>query len=184
MVTPQTKGKDGSHPVKILALESSAVAASAALCEDETLIAQAFQNSGLTHSQTLLPMVEHLLQAGSLTPADLDLIAVAAGPGSFTGLRIGVATAKGWPGPPSAPAPAAPPWSPWPGTWLGSPARSAPPWMPAGIKSTTPGFRWMGSAPPPDADRAISLDDLVQELAGTQTPQLVVGDGAQVAMTR
>ena len=45
MVTPQTKGKDGSHPVKILALESSAVAASAALCEDETLIAQAFQNS-------------------------------------------------------------------------------------------------------------------------------------------
>ena len=54
MVTPQTKGKDGSHPVKILALESSAVAASAALCEDETLIAQAFQNSGLTHSQTLL----------------------------------------------------------------------------------------------------------------------------------
>ena len=62
MVTPQTKGKDGSHPVKILALESSAVAASAALCEDETLIAQAFQNSGLTHSQTLLPMVDHLLQ--------------------------------------------------------------------------------------------------------------------------
>ena len=52
MVTPQTKGKDGSHPVKILALESSAVAASAALCEDETLIAQAFQNSGLTHSQS------------------------------------------------------------------------------------------------------------------------------------
>ena len=95
MVTPQTKGKDGSHPVKILALESSAVAASAALCEDETLIAQAFQNSGLTHSQTLLPMVEHLLQGCSLTPADLDLIAVAAGPGSFTGLRIGVATAKG-----------------------------------------------------------------------------------------
>ena len=91
MVTPQTKGKDGSHPVKILALESSAVAASAALCEDETLIAQAFQNSGLTHSQTLLPMVEHLLQGCSLTPADLDLIAVAAGPGSFTGLRIGVA---------------------------------------------------------------------------------------------
>lgn len=147
MVTPQTKGKDGSHPVKILALESSAVAASAALCEDETLIAQAFQNSGLTHSQTLLPMVEHLLQGCSLTPADLDLIAVAAGPGSFTGLRIGVATAKGLAWAASAPAPAAPPWSPWPGTWLGSPARSAPPWMPAGIKSTTPGFRWMGSAP-------------------------------------
>ena len=52
MVTPQTKGKDGSHPVKILALESSAVAASAALCEDETLIAQAldvYKRQSLDH---------------------------------------------------------------------------------------------------------------------------------------
>ena len=95
MVTPQTKGKDGSHPVKILALESSAVAASAALCEDETLIAQAFQNSGLTHSRTLLPMVDSMLTSSGHTLAQADVIAVAAGPGSFTGLRIGVAAAKG-----------------------------------------------------------------------------------------
>ena len=81
--------------MKILALESSATAASVALCEDETLLAQAFLHTGLTHSQTLLPMARDLLKACGLTPAQVDLIAVAAGPGSFTGLRIGVATAKG-----------------------------------------------------------------------------------------
>ena len=81
--------------MKILALESSAVAASVALCEDEELIAQSFQRSGLTHSRTLLPMARDLLSNCGVSLHDVDLIAVAAGPGSFTGLRIGVATAKG-----------------------------------------------------------------------------------------
>lgn len=81
--------------MKILALESSAVSASAALTEDEKLIAQSFQNCGLTHSRTLLPMVESLLQNCGLTLDAVDAIAVAHGPGSFTGVRIGVATLKG-----------------------------------------------------------------------------------------
>ena len=81
--------------MKILALESSAGAASAALCEDETLLAQVFLNRGLTHSQTLLPMAEQMLASYGCRVSELDLIAVAAGPGSFTGLRIGSATAKG-----------------------------------------------------------------------------------------
>ena len=81
--------------MKILALESSAVAASVALTEDEALVAQAFQNSGLTHSRTLMPLCEDLLKNLDMTLADVDLIAVAAGPGSFTGLRIGVSAAKG-----------------------------------------------------------------------------------------
>lgn len=81
--------------MKILALESSATAASVALCEDETLIAQSFLHTGLTHSQTLLPQVERLLADCSLQVGDLDLLGVAAGPGSFTGLRIGVSTIKG-----------------------------------------------------------------------------------------
>ena len=86
--------------MKILALESSATACSAALCEDEKLIAQTYQNNGLTHSVTLMPMTTSLLSGCGLTLEDVDVIAVAAGPGSFTGLRIGVAAAKGlaWPG--------------------------------------------------------------------------------------
>jgi len=81
--------------MKILALESSATACSVALCEDEKLIAQNFQNSGLTHSRTLMPLCEDLLKNMELTLDDVDLVAVAAGPGSFTGLRIGVSAAKG-----------------------------------------------------------------------------------------
>ncbi len=81
--------------IKVLALESSATAVSVALCEDESLIAQSFLHNGLTHSQTLLPMVESLLQQAGWTMQDIDLLGIAAGPGSFTGLRIGMATAKG-----------------------------------------------------------------------------------------
>lgn len=81
--------------MKILALESSAVSASVALMEDEKLVAQSFQNCGLTHSRTLLPMAEALLQNCGVTLDDVDAIAVAHGPGSFTGVRIGVATVKG-----------------------------------------------------------------------------------------
>ena len=81
--------------MKILALESSAVSASVALTEDEKLVAQSFQNCGLTHSRTLLPMVENLLANCGVSLADVDAIAVAHGPGSFTGVRIGAATVKG-----------------------------------------------------------------------------------------
>ena len=81
--------------MKILALESSAVSASVALTEDEKLVAQSFQNCGLTHSRTLLPMAENLLANCGVSLADVDAIAVAHGPGSFTGVRIGVATVKG-----------------------------------------------------------------------------------------
>lgn len=79
----------------ILALESSATACSAALCRDGELVAQTYQNSGLTHSRTLLPMVDSMLKNCEMTLEQVDVVAVAAGPGSFTGLRIGVATAKG-----------------------------------------------------------------------------------------
>lgn len=79
----------------ILGFESSAKTASVALCDENGMIAQYFQNSGLTHSRTLLPMAEDMLKNLGLTVADLDLIAVAHGPGSFTGIRIGVSTVKG-----------------------------------------------------------------------------------------
>ena len=79
----------------ILAIESSAKAASVALCRDGELIAQSFQRSGLTHSRTLLPMAEDLLKNTDTPKASLDAVAVACGPGSFTGVRIGVSAAKG-----------------------------------------------------------------------------------------
>ena len=167
--------------MKILALESSATAASVALCEDEKLIAQSFRDTGLTHSQTLLPMTEELLAHCGLTVADLDLIAVAAGPGSFTGLRIGVATAKGlaW----AAQLPCA-----------GCSTLEAMAWNLAGFDGElccamdarrhqvyNARFRAEnGQITRLTEDRAIALEDLIEELRGTETTQIVLGDGAQL----
>lgn len=81
--------------MKILSFESSAVSAAVCLTDGRRVVASSFQNCGLTHSRTLLPMAESLLAGCGMTPADIDGFAVAAGPGSFTGLRIGVATVKG-----------------------------------------------------------------------------------------
>lgn len=81
--------------MKILALESSAKAASAALWAGGKLLGQYWQGSGLTHSRTLLAMTEDLLKNLETKIEDIDAVAVAKGPGSFTGIRIGVAAAKG-----------------------------------------------------------------------------------------
>ena len=81
--------------MNILAIESSAVTAGVAVLQDGRLLAQSMSDCGLTHSKTLMPQVEQLLTACGLTPAEMDLIAVANGPGSFTGVRIGVACAAG-----------------------------------------------------------------------------------------
>ena len=79
----------------ILGLETTAAAASCALYRDGEMLAMHYQRSKLTHSSTLLPMVEEMLKHAQLTIQDVDCIAVAQGPGSFTGIRIGVATVKG-----------------------------------------------------------------------------------------
>ena len=81
--------------MKILALESSACAASAAITEDGKLLGEAFLNTGLTHSQTLLPLVQGLFKNANLALEEIDAFAVTTGPGSFTGVRIGVAALKG-----------------------------------------------------------------------------------------
>lgn len=81
--------------MKILSLDSSALVASVALCEDDKVLAEYTINNGNTHSETLLPMVESLLSFFSMKIDDVDLFAVSAGPGSFTGVRIGAATLKG-----------------------------------------------------------------------------------------
>ena len=80
----------------LFAFETSAKAASVALFDDRKLLGESYQNTGLTHSQTLMVMAEDLLKQSGKTAADVTHTAVAAGPGSFTGVRIGVAAAKGF----------------------------------------------------------------------------------------
>ena len=82
--------------MRILAFETSAKAVSVALVEDGRLLGEYMQNSGQTHSRTLMKMAEDLLCNCDLTVNDVDAAACAAGPGSFTGIRIGVAAAKGF----------------------------------------------------------------------------------------
>ena len=80
----------------LLAFETSAKAASVALMEENRLLGECYQNTGMTHSQTLMVMAQDLLSQCGKTVEDVTHVAVAAGPGSFTGVRIGVAAAKGF----------------------------------------------------------------------------------------
>lgn len=81
--------------MKIIALETSAKSVSVAAVEDGKLLAQSYQNTGLTHSCTLMPLLDGMLQHAGMTVQQADLFAVSSGPGSFTGLRIGVSALKG-----------------------------------------------------------------------------------------
>ena len=166
----------------ILALESSATACSAALCRDGELVAQSYQNSGLTHSRTLLPMVRDMLANSQLTLEQVDVIAVAAGPGSFTGLRIGVATAKGlaWPADKDCAPCSTLESMAWPLAHMAGSlivcamdARRKQVYNAlflatgTGLERLTP-------------DRAISLEDLGAELKNYENSKIVVGDGAKL----
>lgn len=81
--------------MKILALECSAGPASAAVVENGRVIASDFTNVKMTHSQTLLPMVKSVLEGAGLSVNDIDALAISNGPGSFTGIRIGISAVKG-----------------------------------------------------------------------------------------
>ena len=163
----------------ILAFESSAKPASAALVKDGQLLSQYMQCSALTHSRTLLPMAEDMLKNAELRLSDVDLIAVAYGPGSFTGIRIGVSTVKGL-------------------AWAAE--------KPCVGVSTLEAMAWHGLAvggyicPVMDArrsqvynalfkiengrpvrmteDRPIALEELAKEVTALGAPVFLVGDGA------
>lgn len=163
----------------ILAFESSAKPASAALVKGGQLLSQYMQCSALTHSRTLLPMAEDMLKNAELRLSDVDLIAVAHGPGSFTGIRIGVSTVKGL-------------------AWAAE--------KPCVGVSTLEAMAWHGLAvggyicPVMDArrsqvynalfkiengrpvrmteDRPIALEELVKEVTALGAPVFLIGDGA------
>lgn len=81
--------------MKILSIDTSASVATASVTDDEKLVCEFIINTKMTHSQTLMPIIDSILKHSEIEISDIDLIAVANGPGSFTGLRIGVSTAKG-----------------------------------------------------------------------------------------
>ena len=163
----------------ILAFETSAKAGSVALLDEKKLLGESYQNTGLTHSQTLLVMAEDLLKSCGHTPQEVTAVAVAAGPGSFTGVRIGVAAAKGF-------------------AW----AKELPCCGVSTLEAMALNFgAWDGYVcPVMDArrsqvynalfeakagelvrlceDRAISLEDLGEEIKNLEKPIFLVGDGS------
>lgn len=167
--------------MKILALETSAKSVSCAVVEDGAPLASAYQCTGLTHSRTLLPMVDAMLKNADLTIDDMDALAIAAGPGSFTGLRIGIAAVKGlaW----AADKPC-----------LGISTLEAMAENIAHLNGLVVGAMDARRAQVYNAvfeakdgvltrltpDRAISLEDLCAQLTGKDQPITVLGDGGML----
>ena len=165
--------------MRILAFETSAKAASAALLTDGTLTGEFFQNSGETHSRTVLKLAEELLKSCNLSPADVDYLAWANGPGSFTGVRIGAAAAKGFCWGRELPA-------------LPVSTLEAMAWNLADLDGVlcccmdarrnqvyNALFRTTGGQPVRlREDRAISLEELAADLRELHAPVYLLGDGA------
>lgn len=165
-----------------LALESSAKAASAAVFEEDKMLAYAIQNAGLTHSRTLLPMAEELVKGLDRTMADIGLVAVSHGPGSFTGLRIGLAEAKGLGWALQIPAVGV---STLEAMAYGGPVLDGQ--MLCCCMDARRGqvynalFTVEGGQPVRlTPDRAISVAELESELVARQEPWILLGDGAQL----
>lgn len=170
--------------MKILALETSAKAVSAAVVEDGVVLASAYQNMGLTHSVTLMPLVDGMLKNAGLTAQDMALIAVAAGPGSFTGLRIGVSAAKGLAWALSLPCCGV--------STLEAMAENARTFEGTIICAMDARRQQVynavfdcrdGVLTRRCEDRAVALEVLAEELKNDESPKMVVGDGAKLCYT-
>ncbi len=167
--------------MRILALETAAKAVSAAVTEDGKVLAAGFQDTGLTHSRTLMPIVEGLLRNANMTVADMDAIAVSAGPGSFTGVRIGVSAAKGlaW----AVDKPCVPV------STLAALARNVAFWDGLVVCAMDARRQQVynalfeardGALTRLTEDRAIALEDLAEELQSDPRPKTVLGDGGRM----
>lgn len=167
--------------MKILGIDSSGMVASAAVTADNTLVAEFTVNNKQTHSQTLLPMIDQVVQMSGIALQEMDAIAIAAGPGSFTGLRIGASTAKGL------------------GLALDKPLVSVPtlegmayrlvgcnglvcPMMDARRNQVYTGiYRVTAEQLEVVADqKAVDVQEILQELAEYQEPVIFLGDGVPV----
>lgn len=167
--------------MRILAFETSAKAASVALLEDDRLLGEYYLNCGQTHSRTLMQMAQELLSNCGLTPADITAVACAAGPGSFTGVRIGVAAAKGFAWGRELPCVGV--------STLEAMAQQAA-LFPGIVCCAMDARREQvynalfscegGTLTRLTEDRAISLEELAQDLKKHEKNKIMVGDGAQL----
>ena len=164
-----------------LAFETSAKAASVALTENGKLLGEHYQNTGLTHSQTLMVMAEDLLKQCNKTVSDVTAVAVAEGPGSFTGVRIGVAAAKGFAWGAELPCYGV--------STLEAMAESLGIWqgyvcpvMDARRSQVYNALFYVNRGAPERVreDRAIALADLSEELKTLEGPIFLVGDGSNL----
>ena len=165
----------------ILAFETSAKAGSVALMDETALLGESYCNTGLTHSQTLLAMAQDLLKSCGKTPADVTAVAAAAGPGSFTGVRIGVAAAKGFAWGSQIPCCGVSTLEAMMlnlGIWDGivCPVMDA---RRAQVYNALFEMR-QGVATRLTEDRAIALAELAEELKNLQKPVFLVGDGSNL----
>ncbi len=171
--------------MKYLVLEGSATAASCALLEEQKVLGEFFVNIPQTHSQTLLPMAEKLLETCGLTPGELDFFAVTRGPGSFTGLRIAIAAAKGMAMAAGKPCVGV--------STLEGLARNL-----AGFAGTAAAvmdarcgqvyaglfYLWEGEVTRAEEDCALSIGELGEKLDKVKKPVFLVGDGAELCYNK
>lgn len=167
--------------MRLLAFETSAKAASVAILEEDKLLGESYLNCGQTHSRTLMKLAEDLLAVCELTAKDVTAVACAAGPGSFTGVRIGAAAAKGFAWGRELPCVGV--------STLDAMAQQAR--LFEGIVCCVMDARREqvynalfscegGILTRLTEDRAISLEELAQALKNEKKPKIMVGDGAQL----
>lgn len=170
--------------MKILGVDSTATAASAAVCIDNKIVALNYSNTGLTHSQTLLPMIEAVLGAASVKVSELDCIAVSNGPGSFTGVRIGVSAVKGIAQPLNIPC-----------LTISTTEVIAKPLENTGCYAVsvmdarcnqvyTAQFDCSEGFARVTPDEAITIDELGERLKSVNKPIVLIGDGTRVAYNK
>ncbi len=169
--------------MKILAVDTSATAASVCIAEENKIIGESFINTALTHSQTLIPMVEQLLDNTNTSLKDVDAIAVNAGPGSFTGVRIGVAAVKGLAFADNIPCISISTLECMAYNMLGSDCIVCAAMDARCSQVYNALFKVSGEQVERIcADRALSLDELAHDLQRFNQPIVLVGDGAEICV--
>ncbi|MBC8585781.1 tRNA (adenosine(37)-N6)-threonylcarbamoyltransferase complex dimerization subunit type 1 TsaB [Youxingia wuxianensis] len=167
--------------MKLLAVDTSSITASCALLEDKKLLGEFFSNVKLTHSQTIMPMVESLLKQTRVSLEEIDAFAVTGGPGSFTGLRIGLAAVKGMAWALERPCITVSTLEALAYNLYGIDCVVAPVLDARCSQVYTALFRWEGERITRlEEDDAISLQNLKNRLKNVEKPVFLVGDGAEM----